>query len=174
MAAGVVAVNMEATQVDLSSISEPTIIVQSGENADTLLPLVGEQTEWSIGSSVDRDLRITQSGVSGNHAAIVREGSKWKVVDQMSINGTFVNGTRVNVRFIDNEDLLRFGPVECRFVVPVGFSGGRISSKNAGTGISLWKIAVPVAILLILGSGYYAYSTGMFSPAAESATTITQ
>ena len=166
--------NTKAAQVDLASISEPTIIVQTGENADILLPLVGKQTEWSIGSSADRDLRITESGVSGNHAAIVREGSKWKVVDQMSINGTFVNGNRVNIRFINNEDLLRFGPVECRFVVPDGFSGAGKSSKNAGTRFSLWKIAIPIAILLILGGGYYAYSTGMFSPAAESATTVTQ
>lgn len=163
LAPGVVEMNAMASQVDLGSITEPTLIVQTGDDAGTLMPLLDDRAEWSIGSSDDRNLKIAHTGVSGNHAAIVREGSKWKVVDQMSINGTFVNGDRVNVRYINSEDVLRFGPIECKFVVPGGYAGKSQRSKSTRTGISPWKIAIPVLILLILGGGYYAYSSGMLA-----------
>jgi pSer/pThr/pTyr-binding forkhead associated (FHA) protein len=155
--------NAQAAQVDLASISEPTIILQTGENAGKLMQLVGEQTEWSIGSGADRNLRIIQTGVSANHAAIVREESYRKVVGQMSVNGTFVNGDRINIRYFTDADVLRFGPVECLFVVPADFDRSTNSFKNKEMGLPLWKIAVPIAILLILGAGFYTYSSGLFS-----------
>ena len=162
------------SQVDPTSLTEPTLIVQTGENAGSLISLVGDRSEWSIGSGADRDLRVTQSGVSANHAAIVQEGKKWKVVDQMSVNGTFVNGNRTNISYINNADILRFGPVECMFVVPAGFVGAGAaakSGKNTGKRIPLWMIALPIAILLVLGGAYFAYSTGLFSTANPAVTT---
>ncbi|MFK7856730.1 MAG: FHA domain-containing protein [Granulosicoccus sp.] len=163
LAPGVVEMNAMASQVDLSSISEPSLVVQTGDDAGTLMPLHDDRTEWSIGSSDDRNLKIAHTGVSGNHAAIVQEGSKWKVIDQMSINGTFVNGDRVNVRYINSEDVLRFGPIECKFVVPGGYASKNKSSKGSRAGISPWKIAIPVLVLLIVGGAYYAYTSGMLT-----------
>ncbi len=55
------------------------------------------------------------SGVSALHAKIVNEGERWKVLDQMSANGTFVNGKRANVSYLSSGDRVRFGPVECVF-----------------------------------------------------------
>lgn len=109
IAGGVVAKNAKAAKIDLASITEPTIIVQTGDSAGTLMQLSGEQTEWNISSGADRCLQVTQLGVSTNHAAIVREGSKWKVVDQMSVNGTFVNGERINIKYFTDAGVLRFG-----------------------------------------------------------------
>ena len=164
LAGGFATTNEKAAQVDIKSITEPTIIVQTGETAGTVLQLVGDQTEWSIGSGADRDLQITQSGVSTNHAAIVREGSKWKIVDQMSVNGTFVNGSRVNIRYVNDADELRFGPVESLIVLPAGYKPVEsVKTKENGKAFAVWKIVVPIAILLILGgAGFYAYTAGMF------------
>ncbi|MDC0435501.1 FHA domain-containing protein, partial [bacterium] len=159
----VAAGNPRAPQVDPVSLRDPTIIVKSGISAGALLPLVGEKTEWSIGSSADRDLVIAESGVSTNHALISREGSKWKLIDQMSLNGTFVNDSSTVVRYIGSGDKLRFGPVECQFSVPAGYRGPRTSRKTGKNNLGFWKIAIPVAIILILGSAYYAYTSGILT-----------
>jgi pSer/pThr/pTyr-binding forkhead associated (FHA) protein len=37
------------------------------------------------------------------------------VLDQMSANGTYVNGKRSNVSYLTSGDRVRFGPVECVF-----------------------------------------------------------
>ncbi|MFT4730672.1 MAG: pSer/pThr/pTyr-binding forkhead associated (FHA) protein [Granulosicoccus sp.] len=87
--------------------------------------------------------------MSTNHAAIVREGSKWKVVDQLS-----VNGDRINIRYFNHADILRFAPIECLFVEPTGYDGAATLLKNKKKGFPSLKKVVPIAILLILGAGY--------------------
>ena len=150
-------------QVDLASLRDPTIVVKSGDCAGTLLPLVGGKTEWSIGSSAERDLVIAESGVSTNHALISREGSKWKLIDQMSLNGTYVNDSATVVRYIASGDELRFGPVECLFTVPAGYRAAKTSGKTGRNRRRFWKIAIPIAIMLMLGSAYYAYTSGILT-----------
>ena len=71
--------------------------------------------EWTVGSQADREVQFQDSGVSALHAKIVNEGERWKVLDQMSANGTFVNGKRSNVSYLSTGDRVRFGPVECVF-----------------------------------------------------------
>ncbi|MFT6878230.1 MAG: hypothetical protein ACJAZF_004361, partial [Granulosicoccus sp.] len=69
IAGGVVTQNAKAAKaakIDLASITEPTIIVQTGDSAGTLMQLSSEQTEWSISSGADRCLQVTQLGVSTN------------------------------------------------------------------------------------------------------------
>ena len=60
-------------------------------------------------------MQFQDSGVSALHAKIVNEGERWKVLDQMSANGTYVNGKRSNVSYLTSGDRVRFGPVECIF-----------------------------------------------------------
>ena len=64
------------------------------------------------------------------------------VLNVMSVNGTFVNGERINVRYFTDSDVLRFGPVECLFVVPAGFKEPKKSSKNKEKSLPIWKIAL--------------------------------
>ena len=45
-------------------------------------------------------MQFQDSGVSALHAKIANEGERWKVIDQMSANGTFVNGKRANVSYL--------------------------------------------------------------------------
>lgn len=78
------------------------------------------QGEWSVGSDEGREIRINRDGVSGLHAKIVNSGKVWKVVDQVSGNGTFVNGKRVNVSYLQSGDHIAFGPAECLFQAPGG------------------------------------------------------
>ena len=101
-----------------SSVDGPHLQVVSGSRTGLNIRLaVGDSgnAEWTIGSQSDREVQFQDSGVSALHAKIVNEGERWKVIDQMSANGTFVNGKRSNVSYLSSGDRVRFGPVECVF-----------------------------------------------------------
>lgn len=101
-----------------AAIDGPHLHVVSGGRAGLNIKLtVGDSgvREWTIGSQADREVQFQDSGVSALHAKIVNEGERWKVLDQMSANGTYVNGKRSNVSYLASGDRVRFGPVECVF-----------------------------------------------------------
>jgi pSer/pThr/pTyr-binding forkhead associated (FHA) protein len=101
-----------------SAVDGPHLQVVSGSRTGLNIQLaVGDSgnAEWTIGSQADREVQFMDSGVSALHAKIVNEGERWKVLDQMSANGTFVNGKRANVSYLASGDRVRFGPVECVF-----------------------------------------------------------
>jgi len=94
--------------------------------------------EWNVGSDEGREIRIQRDGVSGLHAKIVNSGKLWKVVDQVSGNGTFVNGKRVNVSYLHSGDRIAFGPAECVFQAPEsGSASAPSASAPAGKGAPL-------------------------------------
>jgi pSer/pThr/pTyr-binding forkhead associated (FHA) protein len=113
-------------------IDGPHLQVSSGRRAGISIRLtVGEagRREWTIGSDPQREVLLQDSGVSALHARIVNEGARWKVLDQMSANGTFVNDKRTNVSYLSAGDRLRFGPVECVFHPARDSSRGSSSSS---------------------------------------------
>ena len=92
-----------AAAVNTATIDGPHLHVVSGSRTGLNIKLtVGESgvREWTIGSQADREVQFQDSGVSALHAKIVNEGERWKVLDQMSANGTFVNGKRSNVSYL--------------------------------------------------------------------------
>jgi pSer/pThr/pTyr-binding forkhead associated (FHA) protein len=89
--------------------------------------------EWSVGSDEGREIRIQREGVSGLHAKIINAGKVWKVVDQVAANGTFVNGERVNMRYLNSGDRIDFGPVESVFEAPGLAATARGKSDDAAT-----------------------------------------
>jgi pSer/pThr/pTyr-binding forkhead associated (FHA) protein len=104
--------------VNPAAVDGPHLQVVSGTRMGLNIQLaVGDSgnAEWTIGSQADREVQFADSGVSALHAKIVNEGARWKVLDQMSANGTFVNGKRANVSYLASGDRVRFGPVECVF-----------------------------------------------------------
>ncbi|HKC16125.1 MAG TPA: FHA domain-containing protein [Steroidobacteraceae bacterium] len=104
-----------------ASTDVPVLLVVSGVTTATRLELraagSGKQ-EWSIGSDAAWELCLPVSGVSALHARIIRDGGRWKLVDQVSANGTYVNGKRCTMSFLNSGDRLAFGPVECSFILP--------------------------------------------------------
>lgn len=126
-------------RVRVEADDTPYLIVCSGASSGMQVRLArgaeGRQA-WTVGSDADRDVRLSDSGVSGLHARIVNEGARWKIVDEMSANGTFVNGKRSPERYLASGDRLRFGRVECLLQLP----GARApASRDAATAGSGWK-----------------------------------
>jgi pSer/pThr/pTyr-binding forkhead associated (FHA) protein len=134
-------------------IDVPHVQIVTGDRASVVVPLrAGDTrvTEWSIGSHADREVVVPDHGVSALHARIANDGKRWKLVDQMSANGTFVNGKRSSVSYLASGDRLRFGPVECIFWMPIGSAGSAGGSKLR------WPV-VALALVGVLAAAAFVY-----------------
>lgn len=91
-------------------------------------PLKGEIQEFSgneiiIGRHASCDLQFPRDlvAISRKHASIIRDGNRFKVVDQ-STNGTFLNGERITEDYLKNGDVIFFteGGPKVSFLTRVG------------------------------------------------------
>jgi hypothetical protein len=94
--------------------------IQIGKEAeDQTLSFKPGGRRLSVGRATDCDLSLTHPSVSKIHAAILlnREGTLL-VSDTGSVNGTYINGRRINygeARQLEDGDVVGFGDVEVRF-----------------------------------------------------------
>jgi adenylate cyclase len=102
------------------------IVKQSGTVRD--FALVKESI--SIGRTPENDIELKDSLISRKHTSIVKKGDRYVVYDLGSSNGTFVNKERIEMKPLDNGDVIRVGESEIHYVddVPV-----RIAPKPAAT-----------------------------------------
>lgn len=79
----------------------------------------GVTSVWKIGRDQQHvDLWVSESSVSGLHAQLINEGQRWKVVNWMSTNGTFVNELKGLSTYLKNGDIIRMGIAEFAFELP--------------------------------------------------------
>jgi pSer/pThr/pTyr-binding forkhead associated (FHA) protein len=75
-----------------------------------------ERAVCSIGRGEENDVRIRDDTVSLTHATLLRKGGAWFVVDLRSMNGTYVDGSRVSgERELHTGARVRLGGVELTF-----------------------------------------------------------
>ncbi len=133
----------------------PSLIVLSGAAKGTMIrlqPAPGQSAEWSIGSGADCGIRFDEDGVSALHARLSNDGHRWKIVDQMSANGTYVNGKRATMAYLGGNDRIGVGPVECELVLPLqrGASAAPAGSgQGAGRTRGRWIIVAILVLLLV-------------------------
>ncbi len=118
----------------------PHLAVINGNAAGTVLELENPQTEWSIGTDTGRDLTLTDDGISAFHAKIGHDNGRWRVIDQMSANGTFVNDDRITVSYLGNGDRIRFAQVECEIRLPAAARQSGPAPERASSART-WLIA---------------------------------
>jgi len=139
----------------LGAVVTPLLIVPGNPDGGMRVQLQAASTdkkEWTVGSEGEREILIKRVGVSALHAKIVSEGKRWKVVDQLSANGTFVNGKRCNVSYLASGDRISFGTVECIFQLPTGGAAAVFTQSGGRSGLSkvLMIAGVSFAITLVL------------------------
>ncbi len=143
-----------------SASDAPHLQIGTGPDAGSIVQLqVGEgASEWSIGSDAARDIVLRGDGVSSYHAKIVHDSGRWKLVDQMSANGSFINNDKVVTAFLNPNDRIKLGTVEFAIVFPgkggKASSGTKPSGKKSG-GSAAVGIAVFAGVLVMLGLAYY-------------------
>jgi len=118
------------TRLDLAQIT-PGVTEERAREAANRLPTASlevvrgqfagacfeiERAVCSIGRGEENDVRIRDDTVSLNHATLLRKRGAWFVVDLRSMNGTFVDGSRVSgERELHQGAQLRLGAVELSF-----------------------------------------------------------
>ncbi len=90
------------------------LIVRSGETAGEEIPMAGNRL--SVGRLSSCAVTLRDTSVSREHAAFVRRGDMWWVVDLGSTNGTSVNGVRTAEHPVEPGDVVEFGGVSVEFV----------------------------------------------------------
>jgi pSer/pThr/pTyr-binding forkhead associated (FHA) protein len=128
-------------------VAQPYLLLMSGEKAGTRIELsaeVGAKKVWTIGSGTDRDICLAEAGVSAKHASLTHEASRWLLVDDLSVSGTYVNDKKTLRSFLSDGDQLMFGPIECLFRIPPP------PAQALAAGGSFRKIGVIVAAACLL------------------------
>ncbi len=117
---------------------KPVIVVQLVHIAGPLKGKVEESTDpvIRIGRHPDCQIRFPKdlTLISRNHAEIVREGNRFKLVDH-STNGSFVNGKAVKETFLKNGDVLTIGEggPKISFLTEIKEAGVEYSVPSLGT-----------------------------------------
>jgi pSer/pThr/pTyr-binding forkhead associated (FHA) protein len=80
-----------------------------------LLPLWVREGQTRIGRGAECELVLNSREVSRVHARIEAWDGIFRIMDEGSSNGTYVNGRRVRRKELKVGDVLRFGDREFRF-----------------------------------------------------------
>jgi hypothetical protein len=93
----------------------PALVVRAGGGrAGESFKPTGERTR--IGRSPDCEIFLDDVTVSRNHAVLVQENGKFRVEDQGSLNGTFVNRKRIDNAPLVEGDELQIGKYRMTFI----------------------------------------------------------
>ncbi len=101
------------------------LVVVRGPNAGSRFLLDRERT--NIGRHPDSDIFLDDVTVSRRHAIVSRSEEGMLVEDNGSLNGTYVNGDRVDERVLVTGDELQIGRFKVLFVGDPGLTLGELS-----------------------------------------------
>lgn len=91
------------------------LVARSGSAAGARYLLDTDVT--TVGRHPDADIFFDDVTVSRRHAEITRAGAVFEIVDQRSLNGTYVDGERVDRAVLSNGAEVRIGKFRLTFFV---------------------------------------------------------
>jgi pSer/pThr/pTyr-binding forkhead associated (FHA) protein len=90
------------------------LTIEDDEGKRTALPLARD--EYTIGRAEENTVRLTERNISRRHALLRRSGNQWLLIDCVSSNGSYVNGTRhVGEHLLAPGDVVQFGDYRLEF-----------------------------------------------------------
>jgi pSer/pThr/pTyr-binding forkhead associated (FHA) protein len=151
--------------------SPPVIVVQMVHIEG---PMKGEIQEFSdpvilIGRHPDSHVCLPkdQTAVSRNHAEIVREGNRFRLVDK-STNGTFVNGKRIQEVYLKDGDVITFTENGPKISFLTKLLEGRFDAAHTTAKADTGEIpAVEPSPVFEVGKGLQIKTTPSSHPAME-------
>lgn len=110
----------DLSQAELDAISalpsgSALLIVRSGPTAGARYLLDADVA--TVGRHPDADIFFDDVTVSRRHAEVTRTGHEFELVDQRSLNGTYINGERVDRGALANGTEVRIGKFRLTFFV---------------------------------------------------------
>jgi hypothetical protein len=105
---------------DLSFVPFGSELTEPEMAAIEALPTAGaryllDADVMTVGRHPDADIFFDDVTVSRRHAEITRVGAAFEIVDQRSLNGTYVDGERVDRATLANGDEVRIGKFRLNF-----------------------------------------------------------
>lgn len=97
----------EQTAISALPSGSALLLVRSGALAGARYLLDRDVT--TIGRHPEADIFFDDVTVSRRHAEVIRSGGRFEIVDQRSLNGTYVNGERVDRSALSGGYELRVG-----------------------------------------------------------------
>ena len=92
------------------------VIRSGGGRAGETYGLQAERT--TIGRHPHADIFLDDVTVSRDHAVLHREGERYVLVDEGSLNGTYVNRQRAEKTVLADGDEIQIGKYKLTFIVP--------------------------------------------------------
>jgi FHA domain len=106
----------ELVPVELDERSErgPALVIRAGGGrvGESFL-LEGER--MSIGRRPDAEVFLDDITVSRDHALLIKRGEQWHLDDCGSLNGTYVNRSRIESRKLEEGDEVQIGKYKLTF-----------------------------------------------------------
>ena len=132
------------------NVDVPVLICLGGELKGKVFKFNTREklTKWEIGRADSCEIQIDDGSVSTNHAQLIHEGRRWKLIDLMSANGTYVNDNKGLTSYLSSGDKVRFGQVEFLFKLSSEEDTGPMKKvvKDTATeksgGVPTWVLAV--------------------------------
>ncbi len=91
----------------------PELVVKYEEKV--IERIVTEKGRITIGRTSDNDVVLDNRGISRKHAEIELAGESAVLIDNGSLNGTFVNNRRVDEEVLKNNDVITIGKYNLEF-----------------------------------------------------------
>ena len=101
--------------LDGLAVQGAALVVRSGggRSGETFMP---KHDRTTIGRSPDCGIFLDDVTVSRKHAVLVDDNGTWRIEDQGSLNGTFVNRERVETAALSDGDELQIGKYRLTFL----------------------------------------------------------
>lgn len=173
-----IAIEEESWGDDEISLEQRVFVVLHGGGRDgDVIDL--PQGRVTVGRNAKHAIRIKEASVSGDHAALVRDGDDVTLEDLGSSNGTFVGGRQIEQALLDSGVEVRFGQVRATFGIgdpadfadagaaaaPVaadeddGYEDDRLDLDAVPAGKErVWNIVAILFVLLLGGGAYYVFT----------------
>ena len=106
----------ELVPVDLDEVTAhgPALVIRAGGGREgESFPVEGERV--SIGRRPESDVFLDDITVSRDHAVLIKRGQEWYLDDCGSLNGTYVNRTRIDSQRLQDADEVQIGMYKLTF-----------------------------------------------------------
>lgn len=124
---------------------QASLVIIHGENLGKRFEI--RQKEFVIGRATNADIPINEENISRRHARIYRKNKIYIIEDLNSTNGTFVNTKRIEVRELQDGDLVLVGNTILKFI-----SGSNFETKYHE---ELYKLATIDGLTQIYNKKYF-------------------
>jgi pSer/pThr/pTyr-binding forkhead associated (FHA) protein len=106
----------------------PEIIVKYEDKV--IERIVTEKKRISIGRTHDNDIVLENRGVSRKHAMIEFNNNAAVIIDNESLNGTFVNSRKINEEVLRDEDTITIGKYALVYRKEATHQGGEMAGMD--------------------------------------------